>query len=188
MTKVIVILGGIFLLHVLLIVFYGVFAKDTKSDLIVILGNKVELSGTPSKRLRARLEEGLKLYQEGVAPRILVSGGIGKEGFDEARIMATFLSDRGVPVESIIQDNHGITTYASAHNTKIILEEMPGSSVTVVSQYYHLLRSKIAFQKAGVRTIYTSPTKFHIELRDAYSVVREIIGTYYYIFRSYEVK
>ena len=78
--------------------------------------------------------------------KIIVSGGIGKEGFDEAKVMASYLIEKGVPTEKIIRDNEGNTTYDSALNCRSILNDSNAQSVIVVSQYFHLLRSKIALR------------------------------------------
>ena len=114
--------------------------------MIIVLGNKVELSGEPSKRLQYRLNKSYELFQSGMGQKIIVSGGIGKEGFDEAKVMASYLIEKGVPTEKIIRDNEGNTTYDSALNCRSILNDSNAQSVIVVSQYFHLLRSKIALR------------------------------------------
>ena len=176
----------IFMVHVIVVVSYGLSSKGKKSDYIFILGNKVEETGIPSKRLQYRLNKGLELFQAGQAPKIIVSGGVGKEGFDEAEVMAEYLIDKGVDASDIIKDNQGLTTFASAQNCLEILENDTTQSVLIVSQYFHLLRSRIAFEKAGIEHICTEGADYFWEWRDFYSVIREIIGLYYYMFRSYK--
>src|SRR5580704_13458675 len=68
-----------------------------KADVGLVLGSKVESDGTPSARLRARLDRTLELYRAGYFPAVIVSGGIGKEGYDEAAVMRDYLVARGVP-------------------------------------------------------------------------------------------
>ena len=79
------------LANALIIVGFGWTSKTKKADYILILGSKVMLSGNLPFRLKHRLDKGLKLYYSNLAPTIIVSGGIGKEGFDEAAIMANYL-------------------------------------------------------------------------------------------------
>ena len=143
----------IFMVHVIVIVSYGFSSKGKKSDYIFILGNKVEETGIPSKRLQYRLNKGLELFQAGKAPKIIVSGGVGKEGFDEAEVMAQYLIDHGVDADEIIKDNQGLTTFASAQNCVEILAGDTTQSVLIVSQYFHLLRARIAFEKAGMEKV-----------------------------------
>ncbi len=64
-----------------------------------------------SLRLTARLENALKLYRDGICPVIIVSGGIGgKEGVDEAKAMASWLFQRGVPRRAVVIDSSGVNT------------------------------------------------------------------------------
>jgi len=163
---------------------FGLLSQAKISDYIVILGNKVELNGQPSLRLKSRLDKGLHLDQKKMALKIIVTGGIGKEGFDEAEIMANYLIENGVASEAIIRDNQGLTTFASAQNCSTIMETEKFSSVIIVSQYFHLLRSKVAFQKAGIENISVTSTNGFYEWRDLYSILREIPGLYYYLFRA----
>jgi len=176
----------IFLVHVLIIITTGLSFSAKKSDLIIVLGNKVEESGIPSKRLQHRLNKSYELFQAGLAPTIIVSGGIGKEGFDEAEIMANYLMEKGIPKEKIIRDNQGVTTYASALNSRSIMNQNNTYSIIVVSQYFHLLRSKIAFEKMGIQQVSLEHAGWFFEWRDVYSIPREIAAVYYYLFRSYK--
>lgn len=41
---------------------------------------------------------------------IIVSGGIGKEGVDEAKAMASWLFQRGVPRRAVVIDSSGVNT------------------------------------------------------------------------------
>ena len=47
------------------------------ADAIVVLG-AAQYNGKPSPVLRARLDHALSLYREGLAPTIIVTGGIGE--------------------------------------------------------------------------------------------------------------
>ena len=186
--KIFLTLITIFIVHVLIIIITGLSCRAKKSDLIIVLGNKVEESGIPSKRLQYRLNKSYELFQAGLAPIIIVSGGIGKEGFDEAEIMATYLIEKGIPKERIIRDNQGVTTYASALNSRSIMTQNNTHSIIIVSQYFHLLRSKIAFEKMGIQQVSLEHAGWFFEWRDVYSIPREIAGIYYYLFRSYDEK
>ncbi len=74
---------GWIVVHTAISVAVGVRDDIGPSDVIVVFGNKVELSGVPSPRLEARLDRALSLYNAEQAPCVLVSGGVGKEGHDE---------------------------------------------------------------------------------------------------------
>jgi vancomycin permeability regulator SanA len=171
--------------HFLFIAIYGLSMSASTAEVAIVLGSKIELDGQPSRRLKERLKVGLRLYQTGKVENIIVSGGIGKEGFDESRVMADYLIVQGVNPRNIVRDSLGITTFASAINCKAIMNQNQWDSVVVVSQYFHLLRSKIALQRAGISHVEAEGTKTYFEWRDFYSIFREIPGMYYYLLREY---
>jgi vancomycin permeability regulator SanA len=110
---------------------------------------------------------------------IVVSGGLGKEGHYEGTKMAEYLVSNGVPKENIIIDNEGNTTAATAENVKRLNKNFP--SVTVITQYHHISRAKLAFRKNGFQQVYGAHADF-FEWRDLYSIVREFVGYYKYYF------
>ncbi len=166
------------------IVVDGLIDDVQKSDVIVILGNKVELDGTPSPTLQSRLEKGLELYEKQMAPLIIVSGGLGKEGYQEAEVMQEYLVSRGVPKDVVIADNEGFDTFLTAQNTKNILRERSLTSVLVVSNYFHISRTVLAFKKSGIDTI-RSAHAHYFWIGDMRSIPREVVGYIYYFFRKY---
>ena len=152
------------------------------SDVALVLGSKVELDGKPSLRLKARLDKAAELFHAGNFPKIIVSGGVGKEGFDEAAVMHDYLTTHGVPPERIIVDSLGVTTFASAKNTVQISQRMGFKSVLVVSQHFHIPRSRIALERSGILTIHSAHAEF-FEWRDIYSSLRETAGYAAYLLR-----
>lgn len=171
-----------FLIHNLYLLVDGLSDRIATVNLGVVLGNKVELSGEPSLRLKARLDKALELYEEGYLENILVSGGVGVEGFDEALVMKDYLVNKGVPEEHVFVDSHGNNTYLTAKHTKALMEEMGYDTVMIISQYYHITRTKLAFSKFGMKGAYSAHGDF-FEWRDGYSILREFVGYYVYWIR-----
>lgn len=155
------------------------------ADVALVLGNTVQPDGTPSSRLRARLDKTLELYRAGYFPTIIASGGVGKEGFDEAAVMRDYLAEHGVPRDHIIVDSAGTTTFASARNTRQIARQQHFASVFVVTQYFHIPRSRLALQRLGFSTVHSAHANF-LEARDVYSAPRELLGYIRYLFRRYD--
>jgi vancomycin permeability regulator SanA len=169
---------GWFLLHTCCIVADGLVDEREKADVGVILGTTVNPDGTLSERLRKRLDKGVQLYRDSLIGLVVVSGGLGKEGFYEGTKMADYLRAQGVPGYKIIIDNAGITTAATARNFRR-MNLKPGS-VIVVSQYFHISRTKLAFRNEGyahVKGIHAD----YFEARDLYSIIREFFGFYKYL-------
>jgi vancomycin permeability regulator SanA len=97
LKKLLAVAAAIALLGALAVAWVGLSAKPGDADAALVFGNTVERTGAPSRRLEARLDAARRLYAGGRVRLILVSGGFGKEGFDEADVMARWLRARGVP-------------------------------------------------------------------------------------------
>jgi len=172
-----------FLLHALLITADGLMDSPEKADVAVILGTTVHGNGQLSERLRSRVEKGLDLYQAGRVKFIVVSGGLGKEGHYEAEVMKNYLLTRQVRTARIIVDNGGNTTQLTALNFDQIWTPHGFQSVIVVSQYFHLSRTKLAMRNLGMENVYSAYAPY-FELRDLYSLVREFFGFYAYLLKG----
>ena len=167
-----------FLAHAFFIIWDGTRAPTSPADYLLILGNKVELDGNPSPRLAARLNEGLNLYRTGFGKKMIVSGGIGLEGYNEASVMKKYLIARGIAASDIVEDSLGVTTEASAKN--YIQMGLKDHSVILVSQYYHLTRSKMLFGRNGAHSVQSASCNY-VEWRDVYSIIREFLAFYWYL-------
>jgi vancomycin permeability regulator SanA len=165
----------------------GTRDRIAPADLALVLGSKVNPDGTPSPRLQSRLDKAVELHGKGVFSRILVSGGIGKEGYDEAAVMADYLVRKGVPRGSILEDNAGNTTYDSALKTAAVCTEQKLRSVLVVSQYFHIPRATLALEKSGIPLVLNAHADFVEWLREPYSITRELAGYVSYHFKNYPV-
>ena len=182
--------GGLFLamwfvLHAIIIVVDGLRDEVGPADAILIFGNKVEESGVPSARLQSRLDKGVELFSEGQAPLIIVSGGFGKEGYEEAEVMKQYLVAQKIPVSAIVEDKKGYDTYQTAHNVAVLAKDRNINKVIIVSQYYHITRAKLALSKFGFVAPYAAHADI-FELRDLYSIPREVVGYYVYLFKDYK--
>lgn len=167
----------------LLIALLGMRDDRAHADLAVILGNRIEADGQPSDRLKARLDRALALYNAGTVRALLVSGGMGLEGFDEATVMAAYLADRGVPRERISIDSDGVNTWATAEYAAAYMDARGYSSAYAVSQYFHVPRSKLALRRFGVDTVYGAHPDY-FEWRDIYSTFREVVAYVVYAWRT----
>jgi len=142
------------------------------ADAALVLGNTVNPDGTPSPRLKARLDKALSLYRDGYFPKIIVSGATGKEGVPEGTAMKKYLVQAGVPESAVIVDDQGVDTFASAKNTAEILRAGKSKSILVVTQYFHIPRSKLSLSRFGISPIYNAHPDY-FEARDIYSILRE---------------
>ena len=174
---------AVFLLATAALVLAGLNDKLAPADVIVVPGNTIMPDGTPSPRLQARLDAAVKQFREHRAPRILVSGATGKEGFDEAAAMARYLQSRGVPAGAIIEDNQGWTTDATARNAAALMRQHGWKTAMVATQYFHVPRFRLALARAGINVSGNVHAPY-FELRDLYSIPRETVGYAVYFIRN----
>ena len=120
-----------------------------KADIAIVFDTTVNPDGQPSKRLAARLDKAAHLYQSGLYAYVLVSGGLGKEGFLEGSVMKAYLIQRGVPDDHIFFDNAGNNTYRTARNASALMRDHKMKSAFLISQFFHLPRAKLAFKRSG---------------------------------------
>ncbi len=156
-----------------ILVWSGMSDHLGKADVALVLGNKVNTDGSPSPRLKARLDTAVDLFRLGYFPRVIVSGGTGIEGVPEGTAMKNYLVSAGIPESAILVDDQGIDTQASARNTVSILRSEQMKSVFVITQYFHIPRSKLALSKLGVSPIFHAHPNY-FEARDIYSTLREL--------------
>jgi vancomycin permeability regulator SanA len=167
-----------FLIHSMIIIIDGLNDENTRSDIGVIFGNKVNPDGSLSERLEKRCDKGIEMYKDSLVGLIVVSGGFGKEGHYEGTKMHDYLVSKGVPKDKIIIDNLGNTTEATADNIRRM--NLSANSITVITQYHHISRAKLAFKNNGYEKVYGGHADY-FELRDIYSIVREFLGYYKYL-------
>jgi vancomycin permeability regulator SanA len=165
-----------------LLVWNGMTDHLGKADIALVLGNKVNPDGSPSPRLKARLDTAISLFQKGYFQRIIVSGGTGKEGFPEGTVMKRYLIASGIPAFAVLVDDHGVDTLTSAHNTASIMRSEHLKSVFVITQYFHIPRSKLALSKCGIFPIFNAHPHY-FEVRDIYSTMRELPAYIKYLLR-----
>jgi uncharacterized SAM-binding protein YcdF (DUF218 family) len=126
-------------------------------DAIVVLG-AAQYDGDPSPQLRARLDQVVRLWPQGLAPLVVVTGGNQPgDRFTEAEASAAYLVDAGVPAEAILQEDGGTTTYESLDAVDDLLAARGLDRVLLVTDPYHALRTRLIAEEVGLEA-YVSPT------------------------------
>ncbi len=126
------------------------------ADAIVVFG-AAEYVGHPSPVFRARLDHAHELFEQGLAPLIITTGGAGKDPkFSEGQVGRDYLAKHGVPDVNLIAETQGTDTEYSARRVAVIMEANNLKSALVVSDAYHLYRAKRMMEHEGI-TVYTSP-------------------------------
>jgi vancomycin permeability regulator SanA len=153
----------------------GLTDTAAKSDLVIIPGNTVNPDGSLSPRLKGRLDAALSLWHDGLVSYFFVSGGVGKEGVDEAQAMKAYLVASGVPALRIFQDSEGLNTEATARNAAEWMRKNKLTSAVIATQFFHITRLRILLKQQGVNVVGNVHGPY-FELRDAYSLAREVVA------------
>ena len=111
-------------------------------DAVVVLG-AAQYDGTPSSIFAARLRHAEALYEDGIAPRIITTGG-GRSGDSstEAEAGRRYLIDRGVPARDVVAVAEGTDTLGSLQAVPLRAERDGWHSALVVSDPWHSLRAR----------------------------------------------
>jgi uncharacterized SAM-binding protein YcdF (DUF218 family) len=134
----------------------SVLNEARPSDAIIVLG-AAEYRGKPSPVLEARLKHALYLYLEGMAPRIITTGGAGGDPvFTEGSVGRAYLNEHGVPLEAIVVEREAESTAQSVAAVAEIMRRMNLKSAIVVSDGYHIFRVKKMLESSGLQ-VYGSP-------------------------------
>ena len=147
------------------------YTKLENIDCIIVLGAGIR-GDKPSHMLEDRLFEAIKLYNNKVSPKIIMSGDHGRQDYDEVNIMKNFAIEKGVPSEDIFMDHAGFSTYESIYRAK---EVFKAKKVVIVTQKYHLYRALYIANQLGVEAygVNSDPRRY---VGEAYREVREILA------------
>jgi vancomycin permeability regulator SanA len=121
-------------------------SKLPNVDCILVLGAGID-GDRPSLMLEDRLKAAIKLYDNNVSKKIIMSGDHGRKEHDEVNVMKNYAMELDVPSNDIFMDHAGISTYESMYRLKHIFG---AKSVVIVTQKYHLYRSLYIARSLGI--------------------------------------
>jgi uncharacterized SAM-binding protein YcdF (DUF218 family) len=128
------------------------------ADAIVVLG-AAQYRGRPSPVLRARLDHAIGLYARGLAPRLVLTGGIAEgDTASEAAVSREYALRAGVPDSAILTENDGRTTSQSIAGVARLLHSRQMERVVLVSDPFHVLRASRLGTREGLDVL-MSPTR-----------------------------
>jgi uncharacterized SAM-binding protein YcdF (DUF218 family) len=146
------------------------------ADAIVVFG-AAEYSGRPSPVLRARLDRALELFQRGMAPIIITTGGAASDpSFSEGGVGRDYLMRHGVAESSLIAETRGRDTSESAVRVAVIMRANGLRSCVAVSDAYHVFRIRKLLEHEGISPVYVAPrpdSRPHSVLQRTMAVLRE---------------
>ena len=119
-------------------------------DAIIVLGYPADSDGNPTPEQLARVSEGVREYERGVAPRLILTGGPAHNTTVEAESMARVARAQGVPQSAIVLEPKASSTIENACYSARIMRQHGWRSAEVVTSRYHLPRAGIIFNRTGI--------------------------------------
>lgn len=122
-------------------------AASQDNQAIVVLGAGINFDGSPSTILKDRLDIAIELYNEGVAPKIIMSGDNSESSYNEVMAMCNYAIAQGVSEDDIFCDHAGLSTYDSMYRLRYVFGV---DRCIIVTQRYHLYRALYDARSFGI--------------------------------------
>jgi uncharacterized SAM-binding protein YcdF (DUF218 family) len=132
---------------------------------IVLSGGLIDYDESTNKLVYGqssdRIMQALKMYNEGVIDKILISGGSGNllsSEYNESVLARLFLLNSGIIPKDIIIETNSRNTYENAVETNLLLkEEFPDGRFLLFTSALHMRRAEACFVNQGVNiSIYST--------------------------------
>src|SRR5947209_6847395 len=134
----------------------GAHDEARSAEAIAVLG-AAQYNGRPSPVFRARLDHAAALYQRGLAPVVLVTGGVGSgDTVSESEVGRRYLVKAGLPENAVVALPAGASTFASLTGVARWFAGRDNRKVLLVSDGFHMLRLQILARRLGL-VPFTSP-------------------------------
>lgn len=109
---------------------------------------RLKEDGSVSRELHARIVRAAEAWKEGIAPYIIASGGLTRQGYPtEAEAMAEELKVLGVPAQAVLKEDKSMDTRQNVRNAMAFL---PGKRVALVTSDYHCRRAGLLCRRMGL--------------------------------------
>jgi uncharacterized SAM-binding protein YcdF (DUF218 family) len=153
--------------------------QDSNSADVIVVFGAAEYAGRPSPVYRARLDHAFDLFQQGVAPVVITTGGAAADPhYNEGGVGHDYLMHRGIPDSSLIAETQGSDTAQSAERIGVIMRANHMHSCIAVSDAYHVFRIRKLLEHEGMQ-VYVSPrpdSRPRSAWQRAEAVLREAAG------------
>ena len=157
-----------------------------KADAIVVLGGDLRKKVFPRDAVEVdgnRVLKGVRLFRQGAAPVLIVSGGSGDlfdQTYKEAVIMKELAAEFDVPEDKIVVEADSRNTRENILYTKKILDRLHARRIILVTAAYHLPRAYAVAKKAGIEAV-PAPSDYYVagERYDPFSFLPHPIALLY---------
>ncbi len=136
---------------------YASVDETCKADVAIVLGAAAS-DNEVSPVFRERINQGIRLYENGYVEKIMITGGYGEGNqYSDAYVGMQYAMEQGIPEEDILIEEKSIITQENLENAKVIMEQNGLESALIVSDPLHMKRSMLLAKDRGIKS-FSSPT------------------------------
>ena len=151
--------------------------QPSPADAVLVLGTSSTVGGQPNPCMRVRVAEGVRLVEEGIAPVLIVSGGLDpRDGLVEADTMAELAVELGLEPDRVVREDRSTSTIENLTNSRALLAGAP--TMVVVTEPFHLPRAVMAARRLGI-DVEPAPSPVCRD-RDHTWIIREPVALWWY--------
>lgn len=107
----------------------------------------------PDELHTSRIAAGARAWLAGRAPRVVLSGGLGKEGVSQAEAMAQVIVKMGVPRSALVLEKDSADTSENARLTAQWAREHGARRIILVTSGVHMPRASTLFRGQGLEVV-----------------------------------
>ena len=144
--------------NLLSICLYSYKDEKQEADVAIVLGAATYYDEV-SPVYRERLNQGIRLYNDGYVDTLIVTGGYGPgTAHSDAYTAKQYVVSQGIREEAIMMEETSSITQENLENAKVIMEENGMETAIIVSDPLHMKRAMLLAKDAGIEG-YSSPTE-----------------------------
>ena len=149
---------GLWLLGVAVwILWVGARDQAAPADTIIVLG-AAAYDAKPSPVFEQRIRHGIDLYQRGLAPTLIFTGGYGGVGarFAESQVARRYALRQQVPDSAILIETQSRTTRENLLQARALMRQHQLQTAIVVSDPLHMARAMRLCRELGIDAVASS--------------------------------
>lgn len=133
---------------------WAVRGTPMKADAIVVLGGGARWPGVLQCGSVMRLQQGIWLYKQGYASRLVLSGGRDPAAQvpAEAKLMRELALRMGVEPSAIFVDVRSSRTYENGTEVAALMRREGWRSALLVTDAIHMRRARLVFERLGIKS------------------------------------
>jgi uncharacterized SAM-binding protein YcdF (DUF218 family) len=153
---------------------------------IVVLCGGCRFNGRLNEATSARVAHGVQLFEQGLAPRVILSGGRATPHRPRcAPRMRTLAVDLGLPADRITVEDRSSRTVENAREVARLLGRVDKPGILLVTGPLHMRRARRCFERQGVAVACAPVPRMSVGGLLVKEVIHEYVGLAYYALRRW---